>query len=752
MNILLLIDTLGPGGAETHAVTLARALQAAGHRVGVVSSGGCLEKQLTEQGVAVWHLPADVRSASFTASLARHVAFLRRLHRQCGFDVMHAHTRRTAVMLRAYRLCERVLPSRPRTDGDRTLAYRRRAARRVDRPALIVTVHARFSPRYRRLSYWGDATVAVSEDLKRHAVQAFSVPSERVTVVPNGIDEAAFYPPQTGDDRDQNEVSVVFASRLDGDCSVAAEALIEAVPALVRAARKRGKRLSVTVLGGGDRYAAVAAQAARINARCGQADGPVHAVGYTDRPAEYFRHADVFVGVSRAALEALFCGCTVILAGNEGYAGLVTEENFDALAEQNFCCRGRQILVGSALSEVLYRDIVRAVDTPSEQKRARAQALGARVRRDYGASRMGARTLQVYERVLTENRRLNVLIGGYAGCGNLGDDAILRCLIERWQGRPAPACLAASDGRTLSEGATLSVAALTGERMDKRLACVPRASVAAVLRAMRRADAFVLGGGALLQNCSPHGNRSLLYYLALLLAARLCGCPFSVVANGIGPLKGQLARTLTAAAVRGAVGISVRDGASRALLVDVGLSPDRIRIESDPVLSVVPDGNAAKRLLAEHELPDGFVCILPRPTDGHTLRMLATAVMRLWRERGVYPLLFALDGRRDTPVCRALIRELGVGTLLPCDREQTVAGVLAQSRGVISLRLHGLILAKAGGARALCVPYSGEDGKTVNFARSAGQAVANGANLTRLVLEMTGVDDPTSNKNGGKDT
>jgi polysaccharide pyruvyl transferase CsaB len=742
MRILLLIDALDMGGAETHVITLAKGLQAAGHCVWVVSSGGRLEGQLTEGGVTALRFPASVTGAAFGLSFVRHILFLRRLHRQYGFDILHAHTRRTALMLRAYRLCERLFPSRSPLDKQRSLPYRRRAARRLGAPALVVTAHAKFTPRYRRLSYWGDTTIAVSQDLKSHVAQAFFVPRERVTVIPNGIDERVFYPAPVPDKTRENTVSIVFASRLDGDCSAVAEALIRLAPRLAHAARERAKRLSVTVIGGGDQYTALKRQTDRLGALYG--DGLVHMVGATDCPAEHFRRADIFVGVSRAALEAMACGCMVILAGNEGYGGLVTEQNFDALAKQNFCARGKNALVGAVLCDALYWQILQLFNMPVQRQKALSGALVHRVHREFSAARMCERTLEVYGQTLNGRRRLNVLIGGYAGCGNLGDDAILRCLIRRWHHQAAPVSLAVSNTTAVATEATLSLTALSGGWTPFSIPCVSRTHWFRVLRALLRSDAFVLGGGALLQNCSPHGARSLAYYLALLLAARLCGCPFSLVANGAGPIEGRLSRALTARILRMARGISVRDEQSRALLIQMGLAPDRIAIEPDPVLSLCPDRGAARRLLCAQSIPERFICIFPRPTFPQTLRALTEAIRRLWQERGIYPLFFALDRQKDTSLCCQMIQSLGVGALLPCKCEQTVAGVLAQSRGVVSLRLHGLILAGAANAPAVCIPYSAEDEKTVNFARSAGQAVASAADLATALLEMAGDGRPTS--------
>ena len=62
MNILMLSMSMGAGGAETHVLTLARALVRAGHSVTVASAGGMLTAGLAEGGVAHVTLPLASRS------------------------------------------------------------------------------------------------------------------------------------------------------------------------------------------------------------------------------------------------------------------------------------------------------------------------------------------------------------------------------------------------------------------------------------------------------------------------------------------------------------------------------------------------------------------------------------------------------------------------------------------------------------------------------------------------------------------
>ncbi len=718
MTIFLLIDRLSVGGAETHVVSLALALTARGNRVTVASSGGALEEKLQSGGARAIRLGGG----SLARSFAPNVVTLLRAIRQEQPDVIHAHSRRTALLLRAVRFLLRLAPScflKQRID----LAggYRRAALWRAAAPVCIVTAHARFRPSYRRLSYWGDATVAVSQDLAEHLARAFGV-SSRVTVIPNGIEAVSARPAA----RREDEVGVVFVSRLDRDCSAAAFALLELLPALSHAAAEQGKRLRLTLVGGGQCYGDVARRA--------QALPSARAVGAVVDVTPYLRASDVFVGVSRAALEAVSAGCAVVLAGDEGYGGVLCEDNFDRLAKGNFCCRGE---VGID-RERLYEDVRSLISMTAEERERLSAPLRLRVAREYGASRMADRTEAVYVRALTRARLLRVLVAGYAGCGNLGDDALLRRLIARFDGRVAPPRLVGQGGAALTEhakdtdpprgrvvrcrpprGALLRpkrcfLEGGDGRRQALRPTPRPRLSLRALvgreahvgapfgipcydrrrpMRALWRADALALGGGSLLQNASAHGHRSLTYYTALPRTARLLGRPYHVVANGLGPLLGAAARRSVGRLLRGAASVSLRDGASLRLARSLGACS--AVYEADPVLALsLPQGDRALAAAWRRwglPWPRGrYACVVPRmsdPTEAVTRRLAEL------QSRGLALVLLTFDRRRDRGICRELSTRFPDAILLPPLDERLVLYLFRHADLVLASRLHALILA-----------------------------------------------------------
>lgn len=681
MKILMLIDKLSVGGAESHLITLSRALVREGHTVHVFAEQGVWTKEAEAAGAVCLFPAAPLTGKGFALSAVPTALHLRRLVYHGGYDILHAHTRRTAFLLRLV--------------GRRPFCAR------------VVTCHAKFSPRYRRLCYWGEGTVAVSDDLRAHLSRTFALPSRRICVIPNGIDTARFSP--AGRTPATDVLRITFASRLDGDCSKAARLLLSLCEGWRELLAARGKRLCVTVVGGGEAYAPLRKLADEINQRAGEP--LVHMAGRVDDPAPIFRATDLFVGVSRAAIEALCCGATVLLAGDEGMAGVLTADNFDRLFQSNFCCRGEAALSREGL-DAAFTSFWEDDAANREQKAGDLRKMAAA---RLGDERMAADTEAVYRRTLRRHRPRSWLIAGYAGCGNLGDDAILRRLIARLEAQDANASIAAtvrhpSDPRHRFSGAAL----------------IDRRSPVALLGAIWRSDALLMGGGCLLQNCSAHGGRSLLYYLSLAWVARLLRRPVLWVAAGIGPLGGRLSRRLVGRTLRRAAYISVRDSASRRLVLSLGVPPARVRCEADPVLSLTPAPKVDALAFLEAHLPQNagggrYLCVAPRRgclDESNFARALA----RLHEQEGVYPLFLAFDREEDAPVCDRLMAACGRGTRLPCEDEAVLAALLSLPCvvGMAAGRLHALILAHVGGAPAIALVDGGCDGKVAGFASSVG--------------------------------
>lgn len=175
MKILHLCSHLEAGGITTYVTTVARALAAKGHQVTVASGGGAWERRLTG-GIRHRRLPLNT-SAEFSPQVWWAGWQLSRDLRRQPPDVIHAHTRVAQVV--AHGLWVR-----------RRIPY-------------VTTWHGFYRRRWGR-RWWpctGAVTLAISEPVAAHLRDVFSVPAERIRLVPHGIDVAAFSEPVSPEDQ-----------------------------------------------------------------------------------------------------------------------------------------------------------------------------------------------------------------------------------------------------------------------------------------------------------------------------------------------------------------------------------------------------------------------------------------------------------------------------------------------------------------------------------------------------------------------
>lgn len=167
-----------------------------------------------------------------------------------------------------------------------------------------------------------------------------------------------------------------------------------------------------------------------------------------------------------------------------------------------------------------------------------------------------------------------VIVSGYYGFDNLGDEAILEELIREL------ACLVERERIVILSNNPEST------RARFSVTSVDRWRLAGIVPLLRRTRLLVSGGGGLFQDTVS--IKSVVYYAGLIFLARLCGARTLIYAQGLGPLRGSLARKLTAMAISRCEAVTVRDASSRALLESWGipsvLSADPVwRLETTPL-------------------------------------------------------------------------------------------------------------------------------------------------------------------------
>jgi len=286
-----------------------------------------------------------------------------------------------------------------------------------------------------------------------------------------------------------------------------------------------------------------------------------------------------------------------------------------------------------------------------------------------------------------------ILLSGYYGHANLGDEALLQVI---------SATLRAGGSTDVVEALSADVA---GTRAAYGIEAVPRGDLRAVRAAIRRADVVLSGGGGLLQNATS--LRSLLYYAGILRTAIRAGKTTMIFAQSIGPLDG-IGRRIVRECCRGLGAATVRDARSRDVLAP--LVPDiEVAVTADPVFLYEPSPvppDLRPFGIETDGAPLVVACVRRTARFADGVPALAAAVDRLIERHGARVAFLPFAGRADTEAAEAVVRACRTRpTLAPVDRLDVAAAAIARADAVIGVRLHALILAARFGVPFLAVPY-----------------------------------------------
>jgi polysaccharide pyruvyl transferase CsaB len=316
-------------------------------------------------------------------------------------------------------------------------------------------------------------------------------------------------------------------------------------------------------------------------------------------------------------------------------------------------------------------------------------------------------------------RTARVLIGGYYGHGNLGDEAILQAMLEELRGLEPNLSATVVSGDPESTHRTHHV-----ETVHDR-------DVPALLAAAEGSDLIVLGGGGLFHDY--HGvdeatpltrlHWGLTFVDAFPMMASMFDRPLLLYGVGVGPLGTEAGRRHTRLAFERADAATVRDPESLELLRAIGAPTARVAVTADPAFRIAAppvEGSdlAALGLPPDRSRPLVAVAVRAwRMGDGAPdwPPAVAAALDRFVRARDV-TLLFVpcqtpqpdelTDDRGAAEHVAGLMRErdraiVGPGPFSPV-RTQAIFGACEL---VVAMRLHAAILAAGAGVPIAAMAY-----------------------------------------------
>ena len=286
----------------------------------------------------------------------------------------------------------------------------------------------------------------------------------------------------------------------------------------------------------------------------------------------------------------------------------------------------------------------------------------------------------------------SLLLCGYYGEHNLGDDALLQVLLQVLL-QDLPLC--SNLVITAADSEPVQALAPTARVINRR-------SLKATLQAALRTDVLIFGGGSLLQDSTSF--KSLIYYVLLICAARFRGGRVLLWGQGLGPLRRPISRMLVRCVLPLCAAISWRDDASLALArrwaktVPMWMAPD-------PVWQM-PQRNW---------IGGGEIVVCWRPSsllDSRGWRLLLDALENLSNELAAPVCWLAFHQHQDALLMDQLReRELMSPSLLKRSRTVVPGSIdavfnrLTTARLVLPMRLHALIIAGLAGSPIAALSY-----------------------------------------------
>jgi len=277
-----------------------------------------------------------------------------------------------------------------------------------------------------------------------------------------------------------------------------------------------------------------------------------------------------------------------------------------------------------------------------------------------------------------------IILSGYYGCKNLGDEAILAGILHSL--------------RKLNNN--LEITVLSGEPSltEKRyeVNSVYRQDYKKIIRVISDSELFISGGGSLLQNVT--GWKSIPYYLGLTLIAQLYGKKTVFYAQGIGPVNSFIWPKVIKRVADNTDLITVRDKDSRSFLKNIGVEQPPIKITADPVFAFTGE-NFKKN--ADYDFNYDFftefenmigVCLKPWNNNQYLSKMVK-AVNDFAQEINAFVVIIPFHFNQDQKISRNFAKQLTIPCRVINDyfSPRKMLAFFNKLDLVIGVRLHSLM-------------------------------------------------------------
>ncbi|MDO5707047.1 MAG: polysaccharide pyruvyl transferase CsaB [Andreesenia angusta] len=165
-----------------------------------------------------------------------------------------------------------------------------------------------------------------------------------------------------------------------------------------------------------------------------------------------------------------------------------------------------------------------------------------------------------------------VVISGYYGFNNMGDESILTAIITDLRKN-----IPDIDITVLSENPEIT-------EKNHNIKAVYRKNIFKIIKSIRKSDLLISGGGSLLQDVTS--KRNVLYYLFIMYIGIIMKKKVMIYSQGMGPIRSEFNKKLTKRVLEKIDIITLRDSRSERFLKEIELKNPNVFVTADPVLAL----------------------------------------------------------------------------------------------------------------------------------------------------------------------
>lgn len=297
-----------------------------------------------------------------------------------------------------------------------------------------------------------------------------------------------------------------------------------------------------------------------------------------------------------------------------------------------------------------------------------------------------------------------VILAGYYGFGNLGDEAILEMAINQ--------ILDITDKKNIT--------VLSGNKEVTKnkynVNTIDRYNLMSIMGSLMKSNALVFGGGSLLQDITS--KRSIYYYLFLIRLAKLMNNKVIMLSQGIGPIINETSRKAVQSTLKYIDYITVRDKHSKEYLESIGMSAEKIFLSTDPVINL----RAGKNYTAKNSSKKK-VCFSLRNWKNADVSEKISCLAKKLIDNNIECCFIPFYYKEDLELINEVEKELKDTAIYYKEKLTTheAFDIIKSMDVLVGVRLHSLIFAAAANVPFAAVSY---DHKVDHFVSSVNMNVA----------------------------